>query len=412
MNRFENTLNKILNSPLGVIVFIASLVAFYPPYELEIIPQYITYVPYVRYICGGFLIISFFLLYISRLRVFRDNWYLLAACAFIASLLYSTFLSPTGYMEGAMGTKGMLSLFLLLSFAVFLRSGPKQYLLIAFFIFLAVNILNTYCIYHYWGVGLWEEWQVYRHPVISIVGNYNGGVEYVLPMAICGSAFAHKYGRWLDFINYPAMIMSLIMAFKVDSETQKVVYVVILLFMILGNICMASVGFARVIRWILNPVVLVAVNLYVYVTVIWMNLTGWIARLGVDTGFHGRRHVWDMAISWIRVNPIWGSGFESVDSKAVKITGYAHCHSFFLEIPYMTGIIGCLICLAMLTIVIVAIIRCRHSAMALMMSGMLFALCMTNLFETYGATFFVFVLGMICYVCKCCGAEPERRRLR
>ncbi len=412
MNKFETTLRKILNSPLGIIIFIVSLAAFYPPYELEIIPVYQTYVPYARYICGGFLIIAFFMLYISRLRFFRDNWYLIGACVFIAALIYSTILSPTGFMEGALGSKGLLSIFLVMTFAVFLRSGPKQYLLIGFFIFLAVNIANTYCIYHYWGTGLWEVWQQYRHPYISIVGNYNGGVEYVLPMAILGSAYAHRYGRWMDYINYPAMVMSLIMAFKVNSETQKAVFIAIILFMLIGNICMISNGFAKVIRWIFNPVLLTLVNLVFFISVIWMNKTAWLARFGADPGFHGRRSVWDKAISLIKSNPLWGSGFESVDMKAMKLGNKAHCHSFFLEIPYMMGIIGVIIASILIIILIVAIIRCRNSSIAFMMSGMLFALCLTNLFETYGATFFVFGLGLIYYVVKCCGDGERLRRRR
>jgi len=409
MNALEKTINKILDSVLGIIIFIVSLAAFYLPYEAEIIPEVLKVLPYVRYVCGAVLIVAFFLLYISRMRVFRDNWFLVPLILFLGVLVYSTFLNGTD-MQGALGSKGVVALFAVLTVAVFFRVNPKKYLLIAFFMFLAVNILNTYCIFRFWGTGLWEVWHVSRNPLISIVGNYNGGIEFVLPMAVCGSAYAHRFGKWMEAVNYPAMLMSIVMAFKVDSETQKAAFLIILIFMVITDITIASRGFAKVVRWIFNPVLWLLATLGIYVTIVWMNLTEWFTRFGLSRSMHGRRKVWNMAIDWIGRKPVWGSGFENVDQKAQKIVGYAHCHCLFLEIPYMTGIVGSIFFAALIITAVVALLRCRNSRVALITSAMFLALCIANLFETYGITFFVLSLGLIYYISKTCGDEEGKKR--
>lgn len=409
MNAVEKTMNKILNSALGIVLFITTMAAFYLPYEAEICPPVLMVLPYFRYICGGLIVIAFFILYASRLRVFRDNWYLFAALLFIGVFIYSTFINNAD-MQGALGKRGLTAIFALLNMAVFLRVNPKRYLLIAFFWYLLINIANTYCLFRFWGVGLWEEWGVYRSELISLVGNYNGGVEFVLPMAVCGSAYAHRYGKWLEYVNYAAMIMSLAMALKCDSLTQVAVFSAIMVFMIIGDISMITGIIAKTVRWILNPMVLVGVNALVYVFVIWLGRAEIFAKLGIDTGFHGRRHIWDMAIYYIQQKPLLGHGLEDVNTVAGKIYGYAHAHSFFLHAHYMTGIIGFLLIIAMLIVVIISWFRVRNDRVAYVMSFMMCCLCMTNLFEMYTVPFFVYTLGIIYYIGKTDSVLPNTKR--
>lgn len=399
MNAAEKTVRKILKGFPGVVIFFFSLISLYLPYEAEICPYILKYLPYSRYIAGGLLIIAFFTLYCSRLRLFRDNWYLLAVCIFIIILIYSTYINDAD-LKSALGSKGVTAIFAIMNMAIFLRVAPKRTLLIAFFWYLAINIANTYCIFRFWGVGLWEVWGVSRNELISIVGNYNGGVEFVLPMALCGSAYAHRYGKWMDYLNYAAMLMSLAMAFKCDSWTQIIVYALAIGFMIVGNIAMIAKGAAHVIRLIFNPILMVGANAAVYIVVIWMGNAEWVTKFGIDQSFHGRRHIWDMAISYIYEKPIWGNGLETVNRVASKITGYAHSHSFFLHMTYVTGIIGTAAIIALLAVTVIVWFRVKNDRVAYMMSFMTFLLCLTNLFEMYTIPFFLYTLGMIYYIGK------------
>ena len=382
-----------------MILFIISLAAFYLPYEISIIPSVIRILPYFRYICGGLMIIYFFLLYAGSLRVFRDNWYLWASAAFIAVLIYSTYINQAD-MESALGNKGIAAFFLVLIVAVFFKVDAKTFLLTGFFLLLLVNIANTYTVFAYEDVGMWYEWETWKDVHYSLVGNYNRGVEYVLPMAVCGSAYAMRYGKWLEFLNYPAMIMSIIMAWKCDSQTQIIVFAVILAAMIIGDIAMASKVFAKILR-IFNPVIMVGLDAAIFIAVVLLNKTNWVEKIGLDPEFHGRRHIWNMALEWIHEKPVWGSGLETVYVKSSKIVGYAHCHSWFLDVAYMTGIVGSLCVIGMLVAVVIAIWRQKHDRLAYILSMMAFALCLTNLFETYTVTFFVFTLALIYYAAKC-----------
>ena len=185
MNSVERATRTVLNSFAGIVIFIVSILAFYLPYEIRIIPAVENILPYIRSICGGLLIIAFLFLYCSRVRVFRDNWYLWAALAFFGILVLSTKQNDV-YMEGVLSDGALTGIFFVLAVAVFFKVNLKKYLLITFFIFLVFCIANTYTVWAYYGVGMWVEWQSYRDTYYTLIGNYNGGIEIVIPMAICG----------------------------------------------------------------------------------------------------------------------------------------------------------------------------------------------------------------------------------
>ena len=412
MNIVEKNTNRIVNSFAGIVLFVVSMAAFYMPYEWRILPVIQQYLTPVRYVCAGLLLIAFFLLYASSLSVFRRNWALFAAAGFTAVLVFSSIMHQ-GDVEGALGTYGLAGIFLLLNISVFFKVNPKKYLLIAFFLLFAVNIVNTYTVFHYWGIGMWEEYGLYRNVFYSLVGNYNGGIEFVMPMAICGCAYASRYGKWMELCNYAAMGMSLVMAVKCDSLTQIIAFSAILAFMILGDLGLLFQRFARILRLVFQPVILMALDLAVFVSVILINQTNWVARLGIDPDFHNRRHVWNMAMEWIQANPIWGNGQETVAVEASKITGYAHSHSTYLEIAYKTGFVGSVFMLLMLAAVIVAIYRNRHSMTAYILSVLLFVMGMAAVAETYPMVYVMLCLGLIYYIAKTTNEQdsgPEKVR--
>ena len=399
MNKVEQITTKILNSVFGMLLFVISMAAFYLPYEIRIIPVVEQYLTPVRYVCAGLLFLALLFLYCSSLTLFRSNWALLAAIGFVAVLIFSTKMNG-GDMESALGTYGLAGVFLLMDIAVFFKVNPKKYLLIAFFLLLLANVANTYTVYHYWGVGMWETYGVSRNTFYSLVGNYNGGIEYVMPMALCGSAYAHRYGKWLEILNYAAMLMSLIMAVKCDSMTQEIAFAGILAFMLVGDIAMIFKGFAKFARVICTPVILIAVDFVVFISVIVLNKSNWVASLGIDPDFHNRRHIWNMSMEWIQANPIWGSGQETVAVEASKITGYAHSHCTYLEIAYKTGFVGVVCLLLMLAAVIVALYRNHHDRVRYIMSGLLFVFGLAAIAETYPMVCVMLCLGLIYYIAK------------
>lgn len=402
MKKLNEIVTAVLNSFLGIILFVVSLAAFYLPYEIRIIPEVARVLPVVRYVCAGALLLAFFLLYISTLRVFRDNWALWAGTGFVLILIFSTVMN-SGDMESAMGTHGLAGVFLLMDLAVFFRVNPKRYILLAFFFFLIINIANTYTVFEYClrrGDGMWETYGMYRNSFYSLVGNYNGGIEYVLPMAICGSAYAMRYGKWLEIFNYAAMIMSLIMAVSCESLTQIIAFAAILGFMLLGDIAMLSEGFAKVLRIVFQPVIFVAVDLVVFVSVIVLNRSNWVARIGLDPDFHNRRHVWNMSMDWIAANPIWGNGQETVGVEASKITGYAHSHCTYLEVAYKTGFMGSVMIILMLAAAVTAIYRNRHSRTSYILTAMLFLFGLAAVAETYPMVYVLLCLGLVYYIAK------------
>ena len=400
MNKVEQITTDILNSILGILVFVVSLLAFYLPYEIRIIPQVQEHLTTVRIVCAAILIVAFLFLYGSSFTIFRGNWALVAAIGFIGVLIFSTKMNG-GDMSSALGTYGLAGIFLVMDIAVFFKVDPKKYILLAFLVLFIISMINVYTVYHYWGVGMWEDYGNYRNVYYSLIGNYNGGIEYVLPMAICGSAYAHRYGKWLEIVNYGAMAANLFMAFKCDSLTQEITFAAMLAFMIMGDIMMLSKGFAKVIRIICQPVILAAVDFALFVSIVVINKTNWVAAIGLDPDFHNRRHIWNMSMEWIKANPIWGSGQETVAVEATKITGYAHSHCTYLEVAYKTGFVGSVCMVLMVAAVVVAIYRNRHDRTSYILTAMLFLFGLAAVDETYPMAYVLLCLGLIYYIAKC-----------
>ena len=400
MNKVEQITTDILNSILGILVFVVSLLAFYLPYEIRIIPQVQEHLTTVRIVCAAILIVAFLFLYGSSFTIFRGNWALVAAVGFIGVLIFSTKMNG-GDMSSALGTYGLAGIFLVMDIAVFFKVNPKKYILLAFIILFIISMVNVYTVYHYWGVGMWEDYGNYRNVYYSLIGNYNGGIEYVLPMAICGSAYAHRYGKWLEIVNYTAMTANLFMAFKCDSLTQEVTFAAMLAFMIMGDIMMLSKGFAKIIRIICQPIILAAVDFALFVSIVVINKTNWVAAIGLDPDFHNRRHIWNMSMDWIRANPIWGSGQETVAAEATKITGYAHSHCTYLEVAYKTGFVGSVCMVLMIAAAVVAIYRNRHDRTSYILTAMLFLFGLAAVDETYPMVYVLLCLGLIYYIAKC-----------
>lgn len=398
-NILENFMTSLLNSLFGVIIFVLSLLAFNMPYEFAIVPKVAALLPIFQRGCGALLIICFVLLYGSRLRVFRDNWYLLALAGFLAVLIYSTVINQVD-LPGALSDSGLFALANGLLFAVFLKVNPRRYLLILFFVYFLINIANTYTVFATAGRGMWHDWQGYMDPTYSLVGNYNLGIMYVMPMAIAGTVWASKYGRWLQILNYIAIIMSMVMAWKCSSDTQLIIYGLMIVVLFLNDIMHAFKGLYMVLR-IFNSAVFIAIDLVLFYLVVMANKAAFIAKIGYEGDFHGRYNIWEVSKSWILQKPIFGNGVETLDytaSKWMPYTDAGHSHCFFLEVPYKTGIVGTVIFAIMLVLVIIAIFRARNIHVKWLLSAMLGLTYLAGIVESYPVVFMITVLSLCYYI--------------
>ena len=173
-----------------------------------------------------------------------------------------------------------------------------------------------------------------------------------------------------------------------------------ILFMLIGNGAMIFKKFASLLRVIFQPVIAAAADIVIFVLVVLLNRTNWVEKIGLDPDFHNRRHIWNMAIEWIGKNPIWGSGQETVYEESLKITGYAHSHSTYLEIAYKTGFVGSVFIVLMLAAVIVAIYRNRHDSISYILSVMLFVFGLAGIVESYPMVYVMLCMGLMYYIAK------------
>lgn len=400
MNGVTKFTTSLLNSFFGVILFVVSCAAFFLPYEIRIVPQIAELLPKVQLVCCGILIICFLLLYASCVRVFRDNWMLWASVIFIALLIYATYINYAD-MGSALSDKGLLALANLLLFAVFFKVNPKRYLLIFYFIYLIFMAANNYSVFATWGTGMWNEWQTYLDDTYSLVGNYNLGIMYAMPVFITGSVWASKYGRWLEIINYLACFSCIWMAFKCHSVAQIIAYVVVLFVFILNDIMHAAPGFYKFLQIFNSAVLMIAVTILFFCIVVFEKLE-LLEKLGFDGDFHGRRAIWNNSMELIAQKPIFGNGVETIGTTASKFaeTQAAHSHCFFLEVPYLTGIVGTVIFIAMIVICIIAVFRAKNIHTKWLLSALMGTTFLAAVVESYPTVFMIIVPGLVYYIAK------------
>lgn len=59
-----------------------------------------------------------------------------------------------------------------------------------------------------------------------------------------------------------------------------------------------------------------------------------------DITFTGRTKIWNAGIYWFLKSPLIGNGVNNVDNERLKLVGFEHCHNYFLQILYRSGILG------------------------------------------------------------------------
>jgi len=194
--------------------------------------------------------------------------------------------------------------------------------------------------------------------------------------------------------------MSLYMAIRCESVTQIIAFVAIMGFMVLGDIAMLSDGFAKALKLVFQPAIFVGLDLAAFIFVVVIDKSNWVQRLGLDPDFHNRRHIWNMAMDWIKANPVWGSGQETVAAEASKITGYAHAHCTYLETAYKTGFVGTVFLILMLVAAVVAIYRNRHGRVSYILTILLFLFGLACVAEAYPMPYVLLCLGLVYYTAK------------
>ena len=77
-----------------------------------------------------------------------------------------------------------------------------------------------------------------------------------------------------------------------------------------------------------------------------------------DITFSGRLIIWDNAMNCIKQHPWFGWGHEHIINNYIRIDA-SHCHNYYLNVLYESGIIGMVAFLAILVIIIKPLMQCK-----------------------------------------------------
>lgn len=169
-------------------------------------------------------------------------------------------------------------------------------------------------------------------------GNYNQiGIRIIMALTI--AIWSAQYGKWFKVNLFFLIISSFAILFMVQSMTSLSCMILFLVFCLIKNQRLLSVGIGALF-----------VGSFLFEVIVCFSgtslqnneLASWFIKdvLGKDMTFTGRTYMWDTALQVISESPVWGYGFVDKEWYLSNMTSLAiGAHNFILNTLIYGGII-------------------------------------------------------------------------
>jgi len=354
LNILQHRVNRILNSWIGVILFLVTLFFLTLPNELALIPV----LGKLRKPALQILLILLALIFII-LRS-KDRTWIRKSGLILSTMLYWGIYFIALHMSASKNYYAMqylgYAMVSILLVAIYSQINLQKFLLIFFFFFLVYNTINNATGFFFNNTGMWTDssFTVREHGMVFI-GNVNSGIYPGMLSLFSGILYSRIYDRSWNLVNLANLLFSLGYAIVVSSVSQIVIDSCLGIVLILNFVPTWSSSLRKVLKWF-NAKTLLVLDLLIFDAVVILGNSGWMEMIGINPRMHGRRELWDTVLQSIIDHPVIGVGFESwIPVTIGSSTQYfVNEHCFFLSIPYQTGLVGTA---AYAVIVILCIIR-------------------------------------------------------
>ena len=344
---------RLLGSIFGVLFFLVCLFLMNTPEEFTYLPVMMRFADRTMYILSGCLVILYAFL---KKKPFQDGLFL-SSCVFCAYIMITT-IAHQGQTLTVFNNYIVRSVGTVLLFSLFFEIDPKKFGLTAYIYYLLIVLLNHATAIGYRGLSWAEPTWIAGLPydyVRILCGNYNLTFIYAAIAFALGWFVSEQYAKWLHAVNFSMLAYSLYIGILTDCYTEMLVFG---LMFILGlyALIFGRRGKRAKLPKVLNEYVFAAVNIAGAV-VLYLNSAGKLPLIaGIDEQMHGRTPVWAFAVEKILEKPLFGNGLQVPLSESIN---YSHVHSLFLEMPYLSGIVGVLAFLGLALIIVLTIRKNR-----------------------------------------------------
>lgn len=234
--------------------------------------------------------------------------------------------------------------------------------------------------------------------LLLLCGYDNGLGAYLLPL-MCLNVFFFYTGK-NGIITLGSVLLSMIQIVAVWSVTS-----------IVGVFLIALFGFAEFrfhITSKIRPWMMLLVNFFCFLFVIVLRIyDNALTRFLIVDVFHKtmdfstRTNVWDRAMAYTALSPIWGHG-RNAEYQRMLYGGVSSAHNFFLDIANQTGLVGVFLMTAFLIAFVVQIRKKDPRSVQLAANTMMIVLLVLQFesFCAYGGYPLLFVLFTFIIACR------------
>jgi len=395
MAAVRDTTRRILNSWFGILVLVVCLFYLQMPYFFAVIPVLTVSIPYVRWILAFILGVVMLLLH-ERLRdVFRRELLFWGTLAWAVLLFVSTYMHG-GELSNVKKDLIPSCLLAVLVFSVFSKMDLRKVLFTMFMYFLVINTLNNASVLFFANTGVFVPAGM-SDPEYFFFGHINEGSTCAVNALLFGCLYSRQYEASWDVVNWANLLFSAVAAAAAECDVALVLYALVAAGLLLCYLYRRWNGLRKFLKWINLGTIMIA-DVLVEILVVPLGRIGWMERLGMDPGVHGRRALWDVVLDSIRRSPVFGNGYSSwfMTETNGEIEYFWHQHSMYLMMAYETGLAGILI-LGFLFVIAILELRRADLPVRLMTGLLVGGFMMTMTVECCVRCELFLMLGMCCY---------------
>lgn len=223
------------------------------------------------------------------------------------------------------------------------RHNPRGFIEAYYWIMLIYVTINFITIIKYpdgiwYSASLTGNLKYLTHWFFSTENNF---IVYILP-ALCITVmrcYIVKKVSLLSIWMFIASALSILITFSGTCVVGLSVFAIYMVLMYKN----------KLLEWIHFPqYMLASLGTFLFIVIFRLqNVFAFIIEnlLGRSLTLTGRTEAWDWAMYWIRVKPIFGSGYETNEVITSKLhdTAATHCHNMFLDITYRGGFVALMI---------------------------------------------------------------------
>ena len=401
MKKVRERLVRILRSWIGAIVIFISLFFFHTPYELTLFPAVSVLLQFMPQVLIVLLFICLILLHKNPKEFFRQE--ILLWLVILWDILYCVCCEVNAVsLQRIPGEILVYPLGMVLLISVFSKVDTKRFLFCLFMYYLVMNTANNASVFFFHNYGMWRGSFQTRISYYTFVGHMNNALEVALPSMLAGILYARQYDKQWMKVNVINLIFSIASVIVIDCVIAVAVYAVIFAAVILILIYDRKPGIRKGLRWVSAGSFLVF-DLLLFDAVVLLEETGWMEWLHLDPTVHGRRGIWDTAVNSIIDHPWIGKGyFTKIEgiTAAGSVYTQTHAHSFYLQFPYETGLLGLVLFIAMLFVCVYAIRKAKSFDIRFVLGVLFGSLCLLYTIEVSRRVLLFLALAVFYYYPK------------